>query len=386
MQPTGAPDSQDAALQQLWQQVCASRGTPAPDPSQRAQFLQDLEPEARQTLETVLHLAARGREQPGDLGFVSWAAACTRPTLLSQLHSHSLAFTSAGLFACGLALKEQGWDMQPRLAQLTSNPADVDTLRAWLPAKTVALGETQAHPQALSGPNGHEDRAVEKPFFPWPDDEDSSPDGYTPGWSPMGAMDEPVAAPDPLTALPVLPTRFARQRPEVFPNVSGAVSAAATPQEPRLRLFGKSAAHTLEITPHRRRGDFMGVHVVSIDSAHVLSAGGGYAWERKLVIQLTPEEMPAVIATLMGLTPSVRFGHHGAGRDKFVEVRRQEGGLVMVTGEKTLSYSVPVPTASVYYVLDLLCRAMAMGGGTEEGKPGRSVADVIMLVRSAHSF
>ena len=94
MQPTGAPDSQDAALQQLWQQVCASRGTPAPDPSQRAQFLQDLEPEARQTLETVLHLAARGREQPGDLGFVSWAAACTRPTLLSQLHSHSLVFTA----------------------------------------------------------------------------------------------------------------------------------------------------------------------------------------------------------------------------------------------------------------------------------------------------
>ena len=380
MQPTGAPDSQDAALQQLWQQVCASRGTPAPDPSQRAQFLQDLEPEARQTLETVLHLAARGREQPGDLGFVSWAAACTRPTLLSQLHSHSLAFTSAGLFACGLALKEQGWDMQPRLAQLASNPADVDTLRAWVSVKTVGLGEPEAHPQALSGPGSHEDRAVDKPFFTWPDDEDSSPDGYTPGWAPMDAMDEPAAA-NPLAALPVLPTRFARQRPEVFPNAS---SAAAAPHEPRLRLrlFGKAAAHTLEVTSHRRGGDFLGVHVVSIDSAHAHGAGGGYAWERKLVLQLTPEEMPAVIATLMGLTPSVRFGHHGAGRDKFVEVRRQDGGVVIVTGEKALSYSVPVPSATLYYVLDLFCRAMSMG--MEEDKPGRSVADVLMLVRSAN--
>ena len=343
-------------------------------------------------LETVLHLAARGREQPGDLGFVSWAAACTRPTLLSQLHSHSLAFTSAGLFACGLALKEQGWDMQPRLAQLASNPADVDMLRAWVSVKTVGLGEPEAHPQALSGPGSHEDRAVNKPFFTWPDDEDSSPDGYTPGWAPMDAMDEPAAA-NPLAALPVLPTRFARQRPEVFPNAS---SAAAAPHEPRLRLrlrlFGKAAAHTLEVTAHRRCGDFMGVHVVSIDSAHAhahaLGAGGGHAWERKLVLQLTPEEMPAVVATLMGLTPSVHFGHHGAGRDKFIEVRRQEGGLVIVTGDKALSYSVPVPTASVYYVLDLFCRARALGGGggTEEGKPGRSVADVLMLVRSAHSF
>ena len=124
----------------------------------------------------------------------------------------------------------------------------------------------------------------------------------------------------------------------------------------------------------------MGVHVVSIDSAHVLSAGGGYAWERKLVLQLTPEEMPAVIATLMGLTPSVRFGHHGADRDKFVEVRRQESGLVIVTGDKALSYAVPVPVATACYVLDLFCRSMTMAA------PGRSVADVLMLVKSAHGF
>jgi hypothetical protein len=154
----------------------------------------------------------------------------------------------------------------------------------------------------------------------------------------------------------------------------------------RLRLYGKSAAHTLEVTAHRRGGDFLGVHVVSIDSAPALASGGGYAWERKLVLQLTPEEMPGLIATLMGITPSVRFGHHGADRSKFIEVRRQEGGLVMVTGEKALRYSVPVPTAGIYYLLDLFCRAMAMNMGTEADKPGRSVSDVLMLVRSAYGF
>jgi hypothetical protein len=373
MHPPGTQGREDAALQQLWRQVCASRGTPAPNAARLAGFMEDLGTHEREKLQSVLLLAARGREPPGELSLLSWAAACTRPALFDQLATHGLAFTGASLFACGLALREQGWDMQQRLAQLHSNPGDVDTLHALLP---VEPWEPQMPPQ--QGPDIHEDRAVDKPFFPWPDDDDDGlPDGQASDRNGERVEDVP-AAPDPAAALPVLPTRFARQRPDALP---GAASAGTGPDEPRLRLrlFGKAAAHTLEVTPHRRGGDFLGVHVVSIDSAHTSGTGGGYAWERKLVIQLTPEEMPAVIATLMGLTPSVRFGHHGENRDKFLEVRRQEGGLVMVTGEKALSYSVPVPTATVYYVLDLFSRAMAMAA------PGRSVADVLMLVRSAHS-
>ena len=387
MQLPRTPKGEDAALEQLWRQVCASRGTPAPNPEQLAGFMAGLGTIERDKLESVLSLAARGREPPGELSLLSWAAACTRPALLGQLQSHGLGFTSASLFACGLALRQEGWDMQHRIAQLQNNPADVDTLRAWAPAALpLEPGQAQEDPPKEVAPDSPKDSAVGKPFFPWPDDGDNgSPEGQTPGLEgePMDAMDEPPIASNPSSAaLPLLPTRFARQRPDALAGPASV--AGGTPHEPRLRmrLFGKAAAHTLEVTPHRRGGDFMGVHVVSIDSAHALGAGGGYAWERKLVIQLTPEEMPAVIATLMGLTHSVRLGHHGAVRDKFLEVRRQDGGLVMVTGEKALSYSVPVPTATLYYVLDLFCRAMSMG--TEENKPGRSVADVLMLVRSAH--
>ena len=126
----------------------------------------------------------------------------------------------------------------------------------------------------------------------------------------------------------------------------------------------------------------MGTHVVSIDSAAAHGMGGTYAWERKLVIQLTPEEMPAILATLMGITPSARFSNHGADKSKFIEVRRQEGGLLIVTGDKAGSYSVPVPTRTAYYVLDLFCRAMAM---TNDG-PGRSASDILALVRAVHGF
>jgi hypothetical protein len=368
----------------LWRQVCASRGTPAPDPARLAGFIEGLGTHEREMLEGVLTLAARGREQPGELGLLSWAAACTRPALLSQLQGHDLAFTSAGLFACGMKLRETGWDMQQRIAQLAAHPEDVETLRAWLPAlplRPVASGEPEAVLQELADPTGQAPDDEDEAFNPWPDDgplNDNASD-----WQGEHA---PLANSSPSAVLPHLPTRFERQRPESSANSSGAAKVGHSPEKPRLRLrlFGKAAAHTLEITPHRRGGDFMGVHVVSIDSAHAnsLGAGGGYAWERKLVLQLTPEEMPAVIATLMGLTPSVRFGHHGAGRDKFIELRRQDGGLVMVTGEKALSYSVPVPTATLYYVLDLFCRAMAMSRAVDQ--PGRSVSDVLMLVKSTH--
>ena len=152
MQPTGSPKSQGAALEQLWRQVCASRGTPAPDAVRLTAFIEDLGALEREKLESVLLLAARGREPAGELSLLSWAAACTRPALLGKLQLHGLAFTSAGLFACGLALRQEGWDMQHRIAQLQNNPGDVDTLRALLPVNTVALGEPQAHPQdAYSG-------------------------------------------------------------------------------------------------------------------------------------------------------------------------------------------------------------------------------------------
>ena len=56
---------------------------------------------------------------------------------------------------------------------------------------------------------------------------------------------------------------------------------------------------------------------------------------------------------------------------------------MVITGEKSLNYSVPVPSSTIYYLLDLCCRAMAMQGD----KPERSSAsDVLMLVRSAHGF
>ena len=413
------------ALTQLWQQVRALRGTPEPDAAHLAGFVAGLNTPERGKIESALAMAVRGREQPGDFSLISWAASCTRPALLAHLAVHGLEFTGSELFSCGLVLREQGWDIQARVAQLANNPADVATLRAMLPGAP----ETSAQ-QAAPSPERWLDEAPPDDSLPddAPPDEDTAPDwpdepmddmaveGSSDHWEDTEHWDavdtmETITSIDELQALPVssglsseslkstvpvLPTRFERETtPSPSPHYSMLPSLGAEAQATRkrgsnkgeapklkLRLFGKSAAHTLEVTDHRRGGDFLGTHVVSIDSAAAHSTSGTYAWERKLVIQLTPEEMPAIVATLMGITPSARFGNHGADKSKFIEVRRQEGGLVIVTGDKAASYSVPVPTRTAYYVLDLFCRAMAM---TQDG-PGRSASDILALVRAVHGF
>lgn len=158
-------------------------------------------------------------------------------------------------------------------------------------------------------------------------------------------------------------------------------SGAAAPRAAtrlKVRLFGKDAGHTVEITTHRRAADFLNVSVITIDSARALTSGG-YDWANKLVIQLTPEEMPEAIATLMGLIPVARFEHHGSDRSKFLEMRNEEGGMLMVTGHKSTTFAVPIKTPNLYYLLDLMCRAMA---GTA---PGRSVTEVTCLVRGIYA-
>lgn len=385
---------------QMWQAVCKSRGTPAPDPAHAGALLRDLGNDDWARLEHVMMQAAHGRERPGELVLLSWAAACTRPSTLARLQVHGLNFTSAGLFSVGLGLTGSGWDMSQRLAQLSDNPDDVEALRALLAMQTPQSQHTDEvqsqaqHPEPVATPESLDASAnveacitggsqVSSPAVPAEPDTQSNVD------APSEAFDlfqsEPPAGDRQAHYSPSpeeLPTRFERQAKDDLSDAPYCPEADnERPANPlQLRLFGKSAAHTLTITPHRRGDDFFGVNVVTIESAHPLAGGAGFDWRRKLVIQLIPEEMPGIIATLIGIQESAKFGHHGSDRTKFIELRRQNGGIVVVTGDQDVSYTVPVRTTTVYYVLDLFCRAMAMNA------PGRTVTDILALVKSVNGY
>ena len=346
----------------LWLEVCRSRATPLPDLSEVARFLAQLTEEVRSQLEQALLLCLKGQEKHHELKVVSWAAACTRPAYVAQVRSRGVCCTGPALFAAGLALIAEGWDMSARVAQLAGNPPDIEALRALL-----ALQAVQAQ---------WDDEAIEAAQA-----DDLPASGAGSGLSsPLGLEDDQSRAR--LQAVPVeaaLSERGAQEYGDADPN--GELEASdhespRTPARPQLKLYGKEAAHTLESGPHGRGAGFMGAHVVTIESARAFP-GGGYDWGRKLSVQLTPEEMPAAIAVLMNLAESVRFAQHGARRDKFIELRRQAGGLVVVTGQGGSVYAVPVKLGALYYLLALFARAMA------QGLPGPSPAEVLALVRAS---
>jgi hypothetical protein len=338
---------------QLWLSVCAARGTSVPDPMHVREFLRTLDANVRIALDRILSACLSGTEQAQDMEVVSWAAACTRPHYLSNLHALGLNCTGASLFSAGVSLMAANWVMSRRIAQLRSCPADVESLRA-----ALALQPTHGQPSAVQAP-----LAPPAPVMPARRSSGEK--------SSAVPVHQPEPQPRARPAMPQEPERVAT--PVEHRQHSSSLSAPDTRLQ--LKLFGSEAAHTLEIGPHRRSADFLGAQVVTVESARALQ-GGGYEWRRKLTIQLTPEEMPAAIAVLMGLTSRVQFAQHGADHDKFFELRRQEGGMMLVTGQKSFTYAVPVKSALLYYLLDLFCRAVVMGGGS-------TVADVLALARAS---
>lgn len=325
-------------------------------------FLSNLAIDDRSKLEQVLSVCANGREQAGDMAVISWASACTRPGYLAKVLDFGLHCSGAGLFGAGLSLMNAGWDMSQRIAQLKDESEDVDSLRAMLalqPSTRVrepdaAAAEAIAGSEGGTGignPDAEKFDLFENDDCPHLDEVHPSTTPIKQGRSETGRFQSSTSYPL-ATPSPVMP--------------AGRL---------QVRLFGKDAAHTLEVGPHRRGADFLGVNVVTIESARALPASG-YDWGRKLMLQLTPEEMPAAMAVFMGLVPATKFGQHGADRDKYMEIRHQEGGMVIVTGQSGVAYAVPVKSSAIYYVLDLFCSAMV------QGRENRSIADVLALVRS----
>lgn len=398
MPSNSPPDDKLTQCANLWLQVCRARGTPAPDQTLVGPFLASLPTQQHSELEHALLLCLNGREKHRELALVSWAAACTRPEFLIRVQSHGLACSGPALFGAGLTLMASGWDMSARIAQLAANPQDIAALAVLLgqpvpsappvppltPAAAVsAARETFGHPPLVQTPPA---AVFEPPAAP-----------PRPALRPVPA---PVPAPEPhpdpqppeVPAPPLKPGRLKRQglapvqhifaEEETLESVFRIADdldpgALNLPGRLQVRLLGRESAHILEIGPHRRSASFMGAHVVTIESAHALLGTSGYDWDNKLTLQLTPEEMPQATAVLMNLSASARFRRDDAEHGKFAELRRQESGLVLVTGQGGAVHAVPVKAGALYYLLSLFCRAMA------RGLPGSSVAEVLALVEAA---
>lgn len=347
------------SIRRIWPTVCHSRGTMAPEPANSAAFITGLSDQSLQVLCTALVQCASGRETGNQMALVSWAAHCTKASLLQRVSERGIDCSPASLFSAGTTLMEKGWDMTGRIAQLESNPADVEILRAEISQQepSVSSGRRPASKSQSASPPAATVTS------------DAPHDGREGGFGLFGESSPPTVSP---------PARATPLRDFAASDAGGAFDGVETtrhePYSRKLKLFGKQAAHTLEVSSHRRSKDFMGVQVVSVESAS--SKGDGtYDWGGKLVFQFTPEEMPVALSVLLSLRTSAKFANHGQDHRKFLELRWQESGLVVITGDGRTNFAVPVPHEMAYYLLMIFCTALAVD-------PLKSAAETIAFVRA----
>lgn len=88
---------------------------------------------------------------------------------------------------------------------------------------------------------------------------------------------------------------------------------------PGYKIYGNKAALSVELTRTRESNRFpKGEHTLSFEMASFDSANSsaGASWHEKIIVQVTPMELPQVIAVLTGHLTEIEFKSHGKHSDK----------------------------------------------------------------------
>jgi hypothetical protein len=102
-----------------------------------------------------------------------------------------------------------------------------------------------------------------------------------------------------------------------------------------------------------------------------------YDWQRKLVLQLTPQELVLFTATVLGWQSILELRFHGNAHDRGVLVRHnQDGGLFLSGNAPGRSLPVPLPPPE-RTALGLLCAKVHAAN-----HPELSAGDALSLMRA----
>ena len=332
------------------------------------EFLDRMDAEPHQRLHHALAVCLKGSETSADIELVAWASACTGDQTQARARDAGVLCAPHDLFSMGMSLMDEG--LNPSVALL--RPQDHREIVARMAQLADARRQLQGSCESTSLEAGCQPglRA----------DDSAGPNRMTAkelGIETFEAAAPKTSAERALSDNAPAKSESARQRRPTPPQTQPSSDPGEHKSWETLRLFGNTAAHTLEVSSHRRAGNFLGVGVVSIESARATKEG--FDWSNKLTFQLTPEEMPEIIAVLLGIRQKATFNNHGTDRNKGLSFRNQDDGLQVVATWRGDVYPIPVKRPVMYYLLDLFCRAMA------HGNPDRKASDVIALVRGIYS-
>lgn len=124
----------------------------------------------------------------------------------------------------------------------------------------------------------------------------------------------------------------------------------------KLRIFRRNAALVVESSETSA-----GEPTLSFDAAVSAGRDGrGYAWDGKLVFQLTAGELPIFACVVLGLLTSAEFKNHGAAHDKAMSVEHQGRNLFIKVQQRNRPLcAVPVDPAQAFELSALACRRLA---------------------------
>ena len=95
----------------------------------------------------------------------------------------------------------------------------------------------------------------------------------------------------------------------------------------RASIHVYNARCALTVEPSRNRAGT--VHTVNLETSARPGPGTDFAWDAKLVVQVTGGELPDVTAVLLGHRKAIEFLHHGPRRDKGYRLFRDGGRFVV---------------------------------------------------------
>jgi hypothetical protein len=97
---------------------------------------------------------------------------------------------------------------------------------------------------------------------------------------------------------------------------------------------------------------------VAMDAA-ISTSPRQYDWGNKVRIQMTKAELPAVLAVLLGSSPSCEFKSHGPQKDKGFSMERQGPKVFIKVFAKDQGVkAVPVEASDVFYITTLFIRQL----------------------------
>lgn len=103
------------------------------------------------------------------------------------------------------------------------------------------------------------------------------------------------------------------------------------------KIYGRQGALTIQ--PNVTRD---GYPTLTIEAATRLDNGNTYAWDAKIAVQLTRQELPPFCAVALGLREVAHCQYHGPARNKGLAFERQADKLYVKLSEAGRVIGVPV--------------------------------------------